>query len=187
MKQAPLFLMAILIACYVYSRPFSSLDREIITHPGFSDSASMSIPAMGELLTDIVNVTGIEPEFILKEANVLNLQASISRNKKIISYNPVFINSINSLAKDKWSACALLAHEVGHHLKGHTTGRKGSRSVFELEADEFAGFVLYKLGASLEQAQEVMFYIAKTEASKYYPNRDTRMLAIERGWNQAKK
>lgn len=141
---------------------------------------------MGELLIDIVNVTGIEPDFILKEANVLNLQASISHHKKIISYNPVFINSINSLAKDKWSACALLAHEIGHHLKGHTAGKKGSRPVFELEADEFAGYVLYKLGASLEQAQEVMFYIAKTEASKYYPNREARMLAIEKGWNSAK-
>ena len=36
----------------------------------------------------------------------------------------------------------LLAHEVGHHLNGHTIHRGGSTPELELEADEFAGFIL---------------------------------------------
>jgi len=39
----------------------------------------------------------------------------------------------------------------------------------ELEADEFAGFVLHKLGATLKESQEVMLYISTNEASKTHP------------------
>ena len=54
----------------------------------------------------------------------------------------------------------------------------------ELEADEFAGFVLHKLGASLEQSQYIMYYIAKAEGSNTHPARADRMLAIQAGWNK---
>jgi len=79
----------------------------------------------------------------------------------------------------------VIAHEVGHHLNGHTIRKGGSTPRLELEADEFAGFVLYKLGASLEQAQEVMKYIATAKASSTHPSRASRMLAIEHGWDKA--
>ena len=79
----------------------------------------------------------------------------------------------------------MLAHEVGHHLNGHTIRRSGSKPRLELEADEFAGFVLYKLGATLEQSQEVMKYIAGAKPSKTHPARDARMIAIYKGWSKA--
>jgi hypothetical protein len=80
---------------------------------------------------------------------------------------------------------ALLAHEIGHHLNGHTIRRSGSRPDLELEADEFAGFVLKKMGASLSEAQQVMKYIAKSKGSKTHPARALRMSAIKKGWNRA--
>jgi Zn-dependent protease with chaperone function len=80
---------------------------------------------------------------------------------------------------------ALLAHEVGHHLNGHTLRRGGSKPALELEADEFAGYILGQLGATLQQSQNVMNYIAKDEASSTHPSRSSRMLAIEKGWDKA--
>ena len=80
---------------------------------------------------------------------------------------------------------ALIAHEVGHHLNGHTIQKGGSSPALELEADEFAGFVLYKLGATLDEAQEVMKYIAANEASSTHPARGDRMLAVKKGWDKA--
>ena len=80
---------------------------------------------------------------------------------------------------------ALLAHEVGHHVNGHTILKTGSTPELELEADQYSGFVMHKLGASLQQAQEVMKYIAKTETSKTHPGRGLRMDAIQTGWNRA--
>jgi hypothetical protein len=44
---------------------------------------------------------------------------------------------------------------------------------------------LHRLGASLEESQEVMKYIARPEISPTHPGRASRMLAIENGWNKA--
>ena len=80
---------------------------------------------------------------------------------------------------------ALLAHEVGHHLNGHTIRKGGSTPGLELEADEFAGFILQKLGATLQQSQHVMHYIAKAKESRTHPGKNSRLQAIEKGWNKA--
>lgn len=143
------------------------------------------VPTAEEMLQQIIEVTGLRPNFELKKGKVKNIEASISRRKRYILYNPDFINQINNLTHDKWATMALLAHEVGHHLNGHTIRNTGSTPELELEADEFAGFVLFKLGAPLDKAQEVMKYISKTEASSTHPGRAARMQAIETGWNRA--
>lgn len=143
------------------------------------------IPDAHEMLLEIMNVTGLQPNFELKEADVNNIQASISHRKRYILYNPDYIAWINKITRNKWAAMTLLAHEVGHHLNGHTIRKGGSNVPVELEADEFAGFILYKLGATLEQAQEVMKYIAGKKDSQTHPARASRMEAIEKGWDKA--
>jgi len=149
--------------------------------PGISSTA---MPAQ-EMLSEIMGVIGLTANFELREAKVPNIQASISHRKRYILYNPDYISWINNATNDKWAAIALMAHEVGHHLNGHTIRRSGSKPALELEADEFAGFVLHKLGASLQQAQEVMVYIAETVPSRTHPSRSSRMLAIQTGWNKS--
>ncbi|MFC0774812.1 hypothetical protein [Terrimonas alba] len=179
MKKIPLLIAFFAIA-------FSGL-----CYPNFSprfDTPTTDAPGdypAEEMLTEIMNVVGLSPNFELKEAKVDNIEASISHRKRYILYNPSFINWINEVTNDKWAAMALLAHEVGHHLNGHTIRKTGSTPILELEADEFAGFVLYKLGATLSQAQEVMKYIAKPKESATHPGRISRMQAIENGWNKA--
>jgi len=138
-----------------------------------------------EIVTEIMNVIGLKQNFTLRAAKVSNAEASISRHKRYILYNPEFIGWINNSTKDKWASVALLAHEIGHHLNGHTLRKSGNRLQLELEADEFAGFVLRKMGASLEQSQRVMNYIAKEQKSKTHPARADRMLAIKNGWSKA--
>jgi hypothetical protein len=138
-----------------------------------------------EMLQEIISATGLQQNFELKQADVLNIEASISHRKRYILYNPTFITSINNLTKNKWAVMALLAHEVGHHLNGHTILKGGSKPELELQADEFAGFILHKLGATLQQSQNVMYYIAKEKKSRTYPAKASRLLAIEKGWNNA--
>ncbi len=180
MKQAALLPVFLIITCASFAATTPA--NAVIRWPGKTPA---SIPNTQELLSEIMGVVGLLPNFELKEANVQNIQASISHRKRYILYNPEYISWLNNATNDKWAATALLAHEVGHHLNGHTIRRSGSRPSLELEADEFAGFVLYKLGASLEQAQEVMNYIATIKASKTHPGRTSRMLAIQSGWNKA--
>jgi hypothetical protein len=180
MKQATLLIAFIAVTLFSFGSPVENCTQKV-----FIDSSFIKKNSMQEMLQQILNVVGVTGDFELKEASVLNIEAKISHKKKYILYNPSFITDLNNTAKDRWSVIALLAHEVGHHLKGHTIHRGGSKPGLELEADEFAGFVLNKLGATVKQSQNVMYFIAKTEASKTHPSRDSRLQAIERGWNVA--
>ncbi len=184
MKQAPLLIALTFFSFVGFSRSKPLQLKSIRIH-GYTDTSFADINHAHEMLARIMEVVGLSPNFELKEAKVDNVEASISRRKRYILYNPDFITWINNITHDKWAAMVLLAHEVGHHLNGHTIRKGGSTPRLELEADEFAGFVLFKLGASLEQAQEVMKHIAKTKASPTHPSRASRMLAIENGWNKA--
>lgn len=181
MKQATFLTVCITVVHLSFASPKNDCATEIPR-----DSSSVKITSnIHEMLLEIMNVTGLQANFELKQAEVLNIEASISHRKRYILYNPAFINSITNLTKDKWAAMALLAHEIGHHLNGHTIGKTGSTPVLELQADEFAGFILYKLGATLQQSQCVMNYIARTKESRTHPSKKSRMQAIEKGWTKA--
>lgn len=180
MKQATLLIVFIAVTLFSIADPVESCSQKY-----FTDSSLIKKNSMQEMLQQILNVVAVNEGFELKEAGVLNIEAKISHKKKYILYNPSFISELNNTANDKWAVIALLAHEVGHHVKGHTAHRGGSKPGLELEADQFAGFVLNKLGATVKQSQYVMYFIAKTEASKTHPSRDSRLQAIEEGWNKA--
>jgi len=138
-----------------------------------------------EAISRILSVIGLRQNFEIRSAEVPNAAAVIHRNKRYILYNPKFINNINSSSQNNWASVSILAHEIGHHLNGHTLLGTESRPDIELEADEFSGFVLRRLGASLEDAQAAMKIAASKKASHTHPARNDRLKAIERGWNNA--
>ena len=184
MKQATLLAVLIAITSFSFARSANNNCRPVTT-PLLVDTSLMKISAIQSMLQEIINATGLHTSFELKEAKVLNIEASISHKKRYILYNPAYITSLNRISKSKWAVMTLLAHEVGHHLNGHTRRKGGSTPALELEADEFAGFILNKLGATLAQSQNVMHYIAKAKESKTHPSRNSRLIAIEKGWNKA--
>jgi hypothetical protein len=98
----------------------------------------------------ITIVAGLRPNFEVLQANVPNAAAVIRDEKRYILYSQVFINQIKQEATE-WAAWTIMAHEVGHHLNGHTLLATSSRPVFELEADYFAGFRLIEWGARLRK------------------------------------
>jgi len=148
--------------------------------PGFTSTADAQ-----KIIASIMDVIGLESNFKIKEANVPNVEADIRRHQRYILYNPEFIRQVNNATQDKWASIFILAHEIGHHLNGHTTLGVNSRPEIELEADKFAGFALCKMGATLAQAQLAMHFIANSEASKTHPARMDRLAAIAKGWNKA--
>ena len=147
---------------------------------GFSSSAEAK-----NVVTDIIDVLGLQPKFEVRSANIPNAAAVIASGKRYILYNPNFINTINKAAGNKWASVAILAHEIGHHLNGHTLQAGGSRPNIELEADEFSGFVLRKMGASLSEAQSAMKIAANHRATTTHPAKDHRLTSIADGWYKA--
>jgi len=145
----------------------------------------ISLDDAEQIVADIVSTTGLKEKFLLREGRVKNIEASTKRKKQQIIYNPEFINNLQYAANSRWAVIALFAHEVGHHIKGHTHKKSGSRPHLELEADEFAGYVLQKMGASLEESTIVMQYIATYKGSKTHPGRSDRTTAIHNGWTRS--
>lgn len=187
MKQAILFSVILTVfACPDYARPADQVAVNMATGTrNCGDTSLNAIPAPQQMLREIVEVMGLASQFEVRAANVLNIEATVSRGKKYIYYNPAFVNWLNQSTHDKWAVMTLLAHEIGHHQNGHTKKKGGSRPHLELEADEYAGFVLRKLGAGLRETQEVMLFIASVKTSKTHPSRTARIKAIAKGWNKA--
>jgi hypothetical protein len=79
----------------------------------------------------------------------------------------------------------VLAHEMGHHYYNHVISSGGSTPPKEIEADAFSGFVMAKLGASLQQSVAAMQAIASDRASSSHPAKRDRLNAITKGWNNA--
>ena len=142
-------------------------------------------PAAEKVVKNILSVIGLRSNFQLRAANVPNAAAVLLNSKRYILYNPKFMNEINSATGSEWAAISILAHEIGHHLNGHTLDKVGSRPETELEADEFSGFVLRKMGASLKDAQAVMGLIASLKGSHSHPAKKDRLIYIAAGWNNA--
>ena len=157
---------------------------------GYNDAATdlpffTSTNDAEKIVARIMETVGLECNFKIKVANVPNVEANIRHHQRYILYNPEFINQVNKATKDRWASIFILAHEIGHHLNGHTIVSMNSRPGIELEADQFAGFILCKMGATLEQSQLAMHFIANIEASKTHPARAERLIAIEKGWDKA--
>lgn len=133
----------------------------------------------------ILSVIGLKANFEIKQANIPNATAIIQKDKRYILYNPSFISSINNSVHTNWAAISILAHEIGHHLNGHTLVRGGSNHKVELECDEFSGFILKKMGASLKEAQAAVNELCREKEFPTHPGKKSRLKAIERGWNKA--
>jgi hypothetical protein len=147
---------------------------------------SFTTAAQGrQIAQQIIDVVGLKPSFEIQPANIENAAAVVYGGKRYVLYNPAFINQLIKTTGTEWAAISVLAHEIGHHLNGHTVSARGSQPALELEADEFSGFVLRKMGATLLQAQSAMKTLASTRASRTHPGQYDRLTFIEKGWNHA--
>jgi hypothetical protein len=141
---------------------------------------------MVEIIKEILVYTGLQQNFEVKAYDRFNTEAKVIDKQRYIFYNPQFLGSIRESEKSNWAAIGIIAHEMAHHLLGHTVEHNATDKELELEADRFAGFVMYRRGANLEQAR-IGFNAAITNAK---PNgiqlsREERIKAVEDGWDEA--
>jgi hypothetical protein len=135
----------------------------------------------------IMKYTGLPANFNIKAANVPNAAAVLHQEKRYILYNQYFMLRIKDQTQTDWAALSILAHEIGHHLSGHTLDNQGSRPDKELEADRFSGYVLYKMGAKLEEARVAMETLASDVGTSTHPPKSARLAAVTNGWLEAQQ
>lgn len=141
-------------------------------------------------LSTILNFTGLPLNFVLKEATINNACAVIfcpngEECQRYILYDKNFLKNWTINGKPNYTAYAILAHEVGHHLSGHTLVGTSDRHTEELEADKFAGFILQKMGASISELK-MTYSILSESSSESHPSKMNRVSALINGWYLAR-
>jgi hypothetical protein len=140
-----------------------------------------------DMIQKIVEASGLAPNFEVGAAPIPNAAAVTDGSVRRVLYNPQFIDGLSALTGSRWAPLSVLAHEIGHHLNGHTLAQSGSQPRLELEADTFSGFILQRLGASLDEARVVMNILGSDTASPTHPAKIERLQAISIGWVRACK
>ncbi len=138
-----------------------------------------------EAVSKIVQYTGLTPNFIVvSDKKITTAIAYLKNNKRYIAYNPKFIEKLNDKTATNWAAVSVLAHEIGHHLSGHTLP-KNAFPGNELIADKFSGFILFQMGADLENAKAALSAIGHEMDTTKHPPKTARLEAIQEGWLEA--
>ena len=180
-----LFLFSVVMSASVMAQ-----SGRIGEHPAVSNwnepATNFSNAEQGRQLVErILDAVGLKGNFEIRPARIENAAAIVYGGKRYIVYDPTFIANLVKTTGTEWAAISVLAHEIGHHLNGHTVTYGGSQPAQELEADEFSGYVLRKMGATLSQAQAAMKTLATVNATRTHPAQYDRLASIEKGWTHA--
>lgn len=139
----------------------------------------------------IMTFTGLPANFDVVAGPVDNAAAVIllDQNRlphRVIAFNPNFMQTASKMVGgNSWGPISIMAHEIAHHLSGHTITPGGSRPEIELEADKFSGFVLQKMGAPLDAATMMIMTVGTPHATATHPSKHQRASAIREGWTQS--
>lgn len=140
-----------------------------------------------EAIEHLMSYTGLPQNFVIMAANVDNAQAAIRGPERLILYSQEFMLRVKDVTNNDWAALSILAHEIGHHLAGHTLLPGGSRPDIELEADRYSGHILHRMGATLEEAKLAMTAFSNNRGSSTHPPKSARLAAITNGWMAAQE
>lgn len=135
----------------------------------------------------ILKYTGLEPNIQVLEKPVTTAAAYIQNGQRYIAYNRQFIYRLRNSTKTDWAAVSVLAHEIGHHLLGHTLRYKHVNPGNELAADKFSGFILFQMGASLAETKAALSTIGHDLDTVLHPGQNARLEAVIAGFMEAKK
>ena len=152
-----------------------------------SSEIKLTYPNQREIneIENILSYSGIPMNFEVYAANIENAVATIINNKRYIIYDPNLFSVVDKNSNTYWNSMSIIAHEIGHHLSGHTMKNDIDSHKRELEADKFSGFILYKMGATLEQAIYTISLLGTEIDTDSHPSKYKRIKAITNGWNEA--
>ncbi|TYB73032.1 ImmA/IrrE family metallo-endopeptidase [Bizionia saleffrena] len=186
-----IILFILLISTYSYSQSVCKLtSQEIDLYLCMNDYTSVESSAYLTLgLSDIVSEIGLsQSNFTIKTCNSINnAVAVIIDGERELLIDEHYLSKLNN-STNKSFYLFILAHEIGHHLNGHTlkysdntTSRKQ-----ELEADYFAGFVLKKLNSPIQDITSTLNDIPHpSKNTGTHPILKNRILSANKGFEDA--
>ena len=188
----------ILLLLFIPLVSFGQTKDELELCIAMQSSNFMSDSEAEDALDKILNTIGASKNFVLTPCSEINNAAATSyKGIRYILYDKEFMQSINSKTNN-WSSLAILAHEIGHHINVHALDitmylggvveaeTLANQRKQELQADEFAGFVLARLGADLNSALAFTeIFLEKDDPYDTHPTKSKRVNAVRKGFNKA--
>jgi hypothetical protein len=153
-------------------------------------------------LDTICNSIGIKSNFIMAPCgNIGTCLATIVNGDPYILYDNAFLTEIKKSAlgftekkiksntdKFNWQYLTILAHELGHFQNNHFSPlirKTFTNNQLELQADEYAGFVISKLGGTIEQGKQIYnSSIISVNQTLEHPSKKDRIDAYEKGFKK---
>ncbi len=137
---------------------------------------------------NVVRESELMPDFTFVPGDVEKAKAYIANNERLLAYNPDFIKKLQqqSLNDTNWTGISILAREISHHLSKHKMEGGTPSAAENLEADKNAGFVLFKMGATLEEAIRALEESSNEQSPAQAMILNKRIVALTEGWQEAK-
>lgn len=139
-----------------------------------------------QALDAVTDLVGMRQVFELREADFEKgwiAMAAQRGNTRYVIYDAKWF-PINDVGIG-WYMITIFAHEIGHHLYGHTSGISESNHQDELDADRFGGWVVARLGGTEAEALSFTPRLS-TSGSSTHPARQDRINAYREGWRAGK-
>ncbi len=170
------------------------INTNICNELGFKDNQEAN-----NCLDKICEAADLVNNYVLVPcSNVGTCLATVKDGVYYIMYDNAFLNKVKTLgfterkignkSSTDWSSITIMAHELGHYALAHFNKLINKPEFYlrnEIQADEFAGKTLFKLGATLEQAQLAFLSLSETETLTH-PKRADRLNAVAKGYNKEK-
>lgn len=149
------------------------------------DAAVTDLAEARNQVARVVHASGLEMNLELVADPSTPAAAQMINGQRVILFDPRFMAQVADKICPDWGAMSILAHEVGHHLAGHTLRQSTEPWRDELEADQFSGFVLARLGATQVETVSAAARILPEQPTPTHPGRKDRIAAIVHGWQNA--
>lgn len=157
--------------------------RCIYSDTWFSDDiilfeAEPEVSKMVEAILRAGNISNLP--FEVAYASVPNVAAVMDREKNYLLYNKSYFSANR---QDQALLYFMLAHAIGHFQNRHDLNGEHLRSSEETGADEFAGFVMRKIGIT---TRDELYRVIRTTPFSYKKvDKEARIAAFNSGWNRA--
>lgn len=144
------------------------------------------------MFKSILSNMGLMQNFYFFSCNYFNNACATSINtvngaERVVMIDNQFLDPLGDKYLSDYPAASIIAHEIAHHLNNHVLSDiSANRYKQEIEADEFSGYVLNLIGATLDEALIGVKFYASPTGSSSHPSLTSRIEAIKRGYNNAK-
>lgn len=154
------------------------------------ETPSSRLVEVEEIFQNLLEYSGLKGKFYLCPVaftskafatNAFSLEGKVSIVGQFIGYDSGFINNLKKQT-GYWGVTGVLAHELAHHILGHTHDGLGSQPKKELEADFIAGMLMELSGASLSNSMLLPSQPFLADGGLTHPDGKDRVIAFKKGW-----